>query len=113
VDKITKHVATHLRAARLARGITQEELAARLDMATESISHIERAVTAPSLKTIAAAAKALDVELADLFAGLAEKKPRGARRTEQEAVLRRLARDLDDRKLSHLVELAVAVERMT
>jgi transcriptional regulator with XRE-family HTH domain len=113
VDKITKHVATHLRAARLARGITQEELAARLDMATESISHIERGVTAPSLKTIAAAAKALEVDLDDLFAGLADKRPRGARRAEQEAVLRRLSRDLDDRKLALLVELAAAVERLS
>ena len=113
MDKITKHIATQLRAARLAKGLTQEDLAAELDMATESVSHIERGVTAPSLKTIAAAAKVLDVRLEDLFSGIAEKQPKGARRAEQEAELRRLARDLDDRKLSHLVELAAAVERLS
>ena len=46
VDHVTKHVAKTLRAARLAKGITQEALAAELDVATETISHLERAVTA-------------------------------------------------------------------
>ena len=69
MDTITKHVADHLRAARLAKGLTQEELAGQLGMATESVSHIERAVTAPGLKTIAAAADALGISIADVFAG--------------------------------------------
>ena len=111
MDKVTKHVATQLRAARVAERLTQEELAGRLDMATESISHIERGVTVPSLKTIAAAADVLGVSLAELFSGMIDKRPLTPRRAEQEALLRRLARDLDDRKLTLAVELVTAVER--
>ena len=41
---------------------------------------IERAVTAPSLKTIAAAAEALDVSLLDLFAGYDKQPAKTSRR---------------------------------
>ena len=74
MEKIIKNVALKLRAARVAKRLTQEELAARLDMATESVSHIERGVTVPSLKTIAAAADILDVTLAELFTGPVDKR---------------------------------------
>jgi transcriptional regulator with XRE-family HTH domain len=109
VDKIIKHVAQQLRAARLAKGLTQEELASHLGMATESISHIERGVTVPGLKTIIAAATALDITLPDIFAGLAADRTITVRRADDEAVLCRLARDLDDRNLALVVKLATAV----
>ena len=113
MDKLPKHVANTLRAARLAKGMTQEELAGRLDMATESISHFERGVTMPSLKTIAAAARSLDVDLSDLFLGVADKRPISARRAEQEAVLRRRVRELDDRKLAVVIELIAAIDKLS
>ncbi len=103
MDKITKHVAGALRAARLAKRLTQEEVADRLDMATESISHIERAVSAPSLKTIAA--------FAEVFAGLNSSRKISVRRAEQEAELKRLAQDLNDTKLALALDLVLAVER--
>ena len=81
-------------------------------ISTESVSHIERGVTVPSLKTIAAAADVLDVTLAELFAGLIETKPLTPRRAEQEALVRRISRDLDDRRLALVVELVTAVERL-
>ena len=113
MDKLTKHVANTLRAARLAKGMTQEELAGQLDMATESISHFERSVTIPSLKTIAAAARALDVDLSDLFQGVADKRPISARRAEQEAILRRHVRELDDRKLAVVIEVITAIDKLS
>ena len=112
MDKLTKHVASTLRAARIAKGVTQEDLAGQLGMATESISHIERAVTVPSLKTIAAAAKALDVELDELFKGLADKRPISARRAEHEAILRRYARELGDGKLAVAIEVITAIDKL-
>ena len=99
MDKITKHIAAHLRAARLAKRLTQEEVAARLGMATESISHIERAVTVPSLKTITAMADVVGADLAEMFTGLTSPTALTARRAEREAKLRHLTKVLDDRKL--------------
>ena len=112
MDRLTKHLAHQFRAARLAKGLTQAELGARLEMATESISHIERGVTMPSLKTLAAAADAMGTSLSDLFAGLNDKRPISPRRAEQEALLRRLGRDLDDKRLVFVVDMATAVEKL-
>lgn len=111
MDKITKHVAGTLRAARLASRLTQEDVAARLDMATESISHIERAVSAPSLKTIAAFAEVVGISVTEVFAGLNSSRKISVRRAEQEAELKRLAQDLNDTKLALALELVLAVER--
>ena len=66
-------------------------------------------MTAPSLKTIAAAAEALDVSLLDLFAGYDKQPSKPTRRAQHEATLRRFALDLDDRRLALLVALAKAV----
>ena len=78
-------------------------------MATESISHIERAVTAPSLRTIAAAAEALEVSLVDLLVDYDKQPAKPLRRVQHEAQLRRLATDLDDKSLELLVAIAKAV----
>ena len=61
------------------------------------------------LKTIAAAAEALDVSLLDLFAGYDMQPGKPSRRAQHEAMLRRFALDLDDRRLALLVALAKAV----
>jgi transcriptional regulator with XRE-family HTH domain len=109
VDHVTKHVAKTLRSARLAKGMTQEQLAAELEVATETISHFERAVTAPSLKMIASAAAVLDVRLADLFAGMKDDHETSRQRAEHEAIVKRLAYDLDDKNLALLAKIAQAI----
>ena len=109
MDHVIKHVAKTLRAARVAKAMTQEDLAGHLGLATESISHFERGVSAPSLKMIAAAADALDVKMADLFVGLKEGKDISRQRADNEAVVRRLAYDLDDKSLALLAKIATAI----
>jgi transcriptional regulator with XRE-family HTH domain len=109
VDHVTKHVAKTLRAARVAQSMTQEALAAELDVATETISHFERAVTAPSLKMIASAAAVLEVHLSDLFVGLKDGHDISRQRAEHEAIVRRLAHDLDDKHLALLATIATAI----
>jgi transcriptional regulator with XRE-family HTH domain len=109
VDHVTKHVAKTVRAARLAKGMTQEELAAELGVAAETISHFERAVTAPSLKTIASAAAVLDVGLADLFVGLANNRAISKQRAEHEALVRRLVNEFNDGQLALLARIATAI----
>jgi transcriptional regulator with XRE-family HTH domain len=83
MDKVTKHLAKQARAARLAKGMTQEDLAGRIEMATESVSHIERGVTVPSLKTLAAMADVLEISVADFFAGLTDHRALSGSRMEQ------------------------------
>jgi transcriptional regulator with XRE-family HTH domain len=49
--------------------VTQEQLAAAIDMGTTHISHIETANTVPSLKTFVAIVNALDVSADELLCG--------------------------------------------
>lgn len=112
MDKVTKHLAKQARAARLAKGMTQEDLAGRIEMATESVSHIERGVTVPSLKTLVALAEVLDISVADFFAGLTDKRTLSSSRMEQEATLRALGQQLDDKRLACVITIAAAVKSL-
>jgi len=56
----------HLRELRLARGLTQAQLAERADTNTMFISKIERGVTTPTIGTLVRLAKALESRVADL-----------------------------------------------
>ena len=66
-DRLRQHIGEQVRAARRARGLTQEDLAARIGRTTESISNLERAKTTPTLTTLTALAAALDLSLHDFF----------------------------------------------
>lgn len=112
MDKVTKHLAKQARAARLAKGMTQEDLAGRIEMATESVSHIERGVTVPSLKTLAAMADVLEISVADFFAGLTDHRALSGSRMEQEARLRALGQQLDDKRLAFVIDMAAAVKAL-
>lgn len=52
---------------RKAKGLSQEVLAAKSRYSTEFISLVERGVNAPSVAGLARIAKALNVEIKDLF----------------------------------------------
>lgn len=55
-----------IRRCRRAAGLTQEQLAERIDMATSNISHIERATTQVSLPSLVRIANVLNVSLDQL-----------------------------------------------
>ena len=59
-----------LRALRLERGLTQEQLAEGAEVHPTFISNLERGYSAPTLYTLLALAKALDVKPGDLVDGL-------------------------------------------
>ncbi len=61
--KLGKRVAELRRLA----GLTQAQLAERLDLATETVSRLERGAAIPSLASIERAAKVLGVDLEELF----------------------------------------------
>lgn len=57
-----------LRKRRLLKGLSQEKLAAKADLSTHYIGHVERGVTNPSLRSICLIAKALDITIGELLA---------------------------------------------
>ncbi len=66
-DDLKKQFGRRLHVLRRSRDITQEHLAENIGRSVNFISLIENGQAAPSLKTIESIAKALRVEVAELF----------------------------------------------
>ncbi len=60
----------HIRELRLKKGISQEELAFKINSARNFIGSIERAEKAPTIVTLHRIARALNIKLSDLVSGI-------------------------------------------
>ena len=67
MSTIEKQLGARVRELRLMRNLSQEELAFRAGVHRTYLGGVERGERNPSLKNIAAIAKALDVTLTELF----------------------------------------------
>ena len=66
-------IGNRIKAAREARGLTQEALAGIVDLSTTHMSVIERGIKSPRLETFVALANALDVSADDLLIDVVNK----------------------------------------
>jgi transcriptional regulator with XRE-family HTH domain len=64
---IKRRVGHRIKLARRRRGLSQEDLAERVDRSTEAISSIERGRTLPNFVTLERLARALDVPVREFF----------------------------------------------
>lgn len=76
-DENQRRVGSNIRAARDARGWTQEDAAAAAGIHPTALSMVETGARAPKLDTLIRLAFALDVEAGQFFAGV--KQPKGPR----------------------------------
>lgn len=60
-------IGQRIRKARIKKGVTQEQLAAQVDVGTTHISHIETGNTIPSMKTFIAIVDALGISADDVL----------------------------------------------
>ncbi len=63
----TAKVGMNIRLRRTRLSMTQEELAFRSGVSNNMISNVERGIQSPTVETVAAIAKVLDIELYKLF----------------------------------------------
>jgi len=75
---LTKRLGANITVRRKALGWTQEQLAHRLGVEPETVSRIERGVTAPSLKTLEKLGGILSIRIADLLQEVSPPPPDGA-----------------------------------
>ncbi|MAN73979.1 MAG: hypothetical protein CME85_12150 [Henriciella sp.] len=66
-DAQREQLAAAIRAARRSKGLTQEELAERINRTAASLSNLERARSLPSLDTLVLIAEALEVPMSNLM----------------------------------------------
>ncbi len=71
-ESIQKRFGKAIRALRLKKGLSQEELAFRSGIHWTYLSGIERGIRNPSLKNINAIVTSLDVELGEFFSSLSQ-----------------------------------------
>jgi transcriptional regulator with XRE-family HTH domain len=64
---LQKELGARIANLRRSRGLTQEQLAEAVDRSVEFISLVERGINAPSVSGLERFAKALKVEVRDLF----------------------------------------------
>jgi len=96
---LRESLATNVRNARRAKGLTQGALAEVADISQDMISRIERCTTSASLETIEQLAVALEVPAVGLFTG--ELTPgAGPRRQALHQIYTRLSRFSDDQVLA-------------
>lgn len=101
-DDVHRRLGANVRELRVRRRLTQEALGERAALSHKFIGEVERGVSNPSIQSIAAIARALDTDIADLFGGAA--RPSGGA---YEASRKHLAvvRDAQERLASALKDL--------
>ncbi|RYE42053.1 MAG: helix-turn-helix domain-containing protein [Hyphomicrobiales bacterium] len=106
---IRKRVGLRIRAARRQHGLSQSELAAKLERSIDTVSAIERGLSLPNLETLEGLARVLGVPLRDFF----DFEEQGATPKQEKALaeLLTLARQMSDRQLALCLELARVVVR--
>lgn len=67
MSNVERNIGGRVAGLRRGKGLTQAQLAEMVDVATETISRLERGVSMPSLKTLENIARFLDVPLKALF----------------------------------------------
>lgn len=103
-NSIEKLIGVQIARIRKEREITQEQLAESVDVATETISRLERGVSIPSLKTLARISEALHVSLKDLFDFEYPQKPVSAIEKESMKLLAYLkSKQVDDIKMCYRI----------
>jgi transcriptional regulator with XRE-family HTH domain len=66
VDKKTL-IGQRVRAARIERGLTQEQLAERLERSVDTVSNLERGISLPAHATLERLCQALDLRLEEIL----------------------------------------------
>jgi transcriptional regulator with XRE-family HTH domain len=101
-------IGLRVRALRRSKGLTQAELAERAERSNEAVSGLERGKYQPTLDTLLAVAKALDVPVSELLDGDRTDRPKRARLL---ATLAAAGRNLSDADLETAIELVTALAR--
>ncbi len=109
----TKHaVGTKIKHLRKARGLTQPELAEKIDRSVDALSNLERGVSLPNFETLERLSSELEVPVRDFFPGSPEEES-DPQRAALFANLNDLARTLSNSELEVAVEQIGALAKRT
>ena len=105
------HIGARIREARQNRGMTQAEVAGRLEKAVETISNVERGATWTSLETLERLSLLFDERVEFFFEGYSTTNAKSRSRLRMEAALAKLIFLLDDGEVEIVHGLAHSLAR--
>jgi transcriptional regulator with XRE-family HTH domain len=109
MSDVLARFAAMVRAGRRAKHLTQEQLAAAAGVSSESISNIERGKFAPTFEVLLALVTSLHLDVTSIFGSVPRSKKATAQRLNDEAGIALIIRDLEDRQVGLLFDIAKAV----
>ena len=96
---IKQRIASAVRAARKAKGLSQQEVAEAIGTTLETVSKCERGASAPSVEVFLAMVRALDLSVANLINANQDSEQLSPKRARLEAEVTATARRLKDGEL--------------
>ncbi len=111
-DALKQAIGSRVKAARERKGWTQEEPAAKIAKAPESVSNIERRVHLPTLDTLIDLATVLDLDIMELIEAGRSKRKLSKERFKQEAEIAMIVRDLSDTAVAIAAQQIAALDRV-
>ena len=105
-----EHIARVVREGRKARGWTQEDMAGRVMIATQSLSNVERGHVLPSLETLARIAEVLEMPLSQFLPS--DVNGKSEQRLALEAKISALVACLEDREAEVAAGLVAVLVRV-
>jgi ribosome-binding protein aMBF1 (putative translation factor) len=111
-DRLRQIIASRVKASRMARGWSQEELAARISKTPESISNIERAKQLPALDTLLDLARVLDLPTVEVIEASKDARNVSRERADNEARLVTVVQGLSDTAVSIALQQIEALKSL-
>lgn len=105
--KLQDRVALRIRTIRKRRGLTQDELAEKIDRTGDAVSQLERGKSLPSFETLERLAVALDIPIRDFFDE--GRTGESSQRTKLTTTLLDMVRSLSEKDLQMAVNLLTVV----
>ncbi len=108
-DKLSQHIGQRVRQLRIAKGLTQRDLAIQIGMTVQAFARMERGLSLPSFPTFIRVCQLLDTT-SDFLLGFDEQEVETLETDEHTRALARLqaqARDLDTRAIKTLEQVVV------
>ncbi|MEM1146091.1 MAG: helix-turn-helix transcriptional regulator [Pseudomonadota bacterium] len=105
------HIGARVREARQKAGMTQADVAARLEKAVETISNVERGATWTSLETLERMSLLFDERVEFFFEGYSTTHAKSRSRLRIEAEVSKLIWRLGDGEVEVVRDLALSLER--
>ena len=102
---LKQHIGLQVRLARKRHGLTQEQLAGRIDKAVETVSNIERGHAYTGLETLEKLGRAMGMPAGEFFEGIENARTVTKERLELECALRDAAQTLSDGDLRITIDL--------